>query len=167
MEENLNFAYGKLEELLEVHKDYPMTTNSVFIENSKKSRQDKRKEQLEDMMQKTLSKPGQKLDIEEITRLLSTMDSKTHLDMDMVAAEEAFDNMNAYYEVQSSPPIYLRLINLTHSGCDESLYRQCPNSRYTRTNYSTSSYDVLSENSVFHERRYSQANRVRDGRKSL
>ena len=159
MEENLNFAYGKLEELLEVHKDYPMTTNSVFIENSKKPRQDKRKEQFEDMMQKTLSKPGKKLDIKEITRLLSTMGSKTHLDMDMVAAEEAFDNMNAYYEVWSSPPIYLLLTNLTHSGCDESLYRQRPNTCHTSTHYSTSSYNFLSQNGVFHGSRCYKANR--------
>jgi hypothetical protein len=66
MEEKLSLAYSKLDELLEVHKDYPMTTNSQFINNSRKTRQDA---------------------------------SKPDLDMDMVAAEEAFDNMNAYYEV--------------------------------------------------------------------
>jgi hypothetical protein len=66
MEEKMSLAYSKLDELLEVHKDYPMTTNSQFINNSRRPRQDA---------------------------------SKLDLDMDMVAAGEAFDNMNAYYEV--------------------------------------------------------------------
>lgn len=106
MEEKLNFAYGKLDELLEVHKDYPMTTNSHFINNSQRPRQDKNKGHFEDAMNKTLLKSGQKVGIEEISRLLSTMNSQSHLDMDMVAAEEALDNMNAYYEVLSSSPVH-------------------------------------------------------------
>lgn len=64
MEEKLNSSYGKLDELLEVHKDYPMTTNTNFIDNIKMPQKDK---------------------------------SKTN--MDLVAAEVAFCNMNAYYDV--------------------------------------------------------------------
>jgi hypothetical protein len=37
--------------------------------------------------------------VDEITQMMSTITTKADLDMDMVAAEEAFDNMNAYYEV--------------------------------------------------------------------
>jgi hypothetical protein len=85
MEEKLGSAYDKLDELLEVHKDHPITTNSSFIKNSKKPRKD--------------MQPGQKVNIEEITNILSTMSPEANLDMDMVAAEEAFDNMNAFYEV--------------------------------------------------------------------
>jgi len=33
--------------------------------------------------------------------MLPTINAKADLDMDMVAAEEAFDNMNAYYEVSN------------------------------------------------------------------
>jgi hypothetical protein len=96
MEEKLNSSYGKLDELLEVHKDYPMTTNSHFINNSKAPRQDNSNAELEVLVKKALSQPAS---VDEITRLLSAMNPKADLDMDMVAAEEAFDNMNAYYDV--------------------------------------------------------------------
>lgn len=98
MDENLNLAYSKLDDLLEVHKDYPMTTNSVFLSNSKKRRQDSSKEVLESMLNGR-SHPDKDLGIDEIAKMMSTITTKENLDMDMVAAEEAFDNMNAYYEV--------------------------------------------------------------------
>jgi len=72
MEKKLDLAHSRLNELLEVHKDFPMTTNSEFVTKSRASRLDLRKEDLE---------------------------IKAELNMDMVAAEEALDNMNAYYEV--------------------------------------------------------------------
>jgi hypothetical protein len=53
----------------------------------------------EDMMKKGILQPGQNISVDEISRLLSTMKPRADLDMDMIAAEEAFDNMNAYYEV--------------------------------------------------------------------
>ena len=99
MEEKLNSAYGKLDELLEVHKDFPMTTNSHFVNKSKTLRQGNSEEQFEEAMKGFLIQPGQKIGIDEVRRLLSTMTPITNMDMDMVAAEEAFDNMNAYYEV--------------------------------------------------------------------
>jgi hypothetical protein len=100
MEKRLDCAYAKLDELLEVHKDYPMTTNSHFISSSKESREVNQKAKIEDVMQQAQLDSGQKISIEEISRLLSTLSAKPNLDMDMVAAEEAFDNMNAYYEVK-------------------------------------------------------------------
>lgn len=99
MEEKLHLAYSKLDELLEVHKDYPMTTNSHFINNSKNPRQDASKKDLESIIKRGLTQAGQSVSIDEITRMLSSMSTKTDVDMDMVAAEEALDNMNAYYEV--------------------------------------------------------------------
>jgi hypothetical protein len=101
MEEKLNFAYSKLDELLEVHKDYPMTTNGHFINKSKTPRQDNSTANLEVMVKKAFLQPGKNVSIDEINRLLTTMNSKVDLDMDLIAAEEAFDNMNAYYEVYS------------------------------------------------------------------
>jgi hypothetical protein len=98
MEEKLNLAYSKLDELLEVHKDYPMTTNSHFINHSGTARQDSSKKTLESMLMGRLQS-GQNLSVDEITQMMSTISAKADLDMDMVAAEEAFDNMNAYYEV--------------------------------------------------------------------
>jgi len=99
MEEKLNSAYGKLDELLEVHKDFPMTTNSHFVNKSKTLREGNSKEKFEEAMKGFLMQPGQKISMDEVSRLLSTMIPATNMDMDMVAAEEAFDNMNAYYEV--------------------------------------------------------------------
>lgn len=68
MEKSLELAKEKLTELLEVHKDHPLTTNHDFIDNRRKLQQQKNEEE-----------PG--------------------TDMDLVAAEDAFDNMNAYYKV--------------------------------------------------------------------
>jgi len=102
MEERLNRAYGKLDELLEVHKDYPMTTNSHFISSSKASREENMKGQFKDVMKEAGIEAGQNVNVEEITRLFSTLGTQANLDMDMAAAEEAFDNMNAYYEVNRS-----------------------------------------------------------------
>lgn len=99
-------AYEKLNELLEVHKDFPMTTNSQFINNSKTFKQDISKEMLEEAMRKTLLDPTQKVTVEDISRLLSTIGPASNLDMDLVAAEEAFDNMNAYYEVYNFSPSF-------------------------------------------------------------
>lgn len=98
MEEKLNLAYSKLDELLEVHKDYPMTTNSHFINQSRTLRQDSGKKNLESIL-RGLVQSGQDVRVDEITQMLSTITTKADLDMDMVAAEEALDNMNAYYEV--------------------------------------------------------------------
>ncbi|KAN0119549.1 P-loop containing nucleoside triphosphate hydrolase protein [Hyaloscypha variabilis] len=98
MEEKLNLAYSKLDELLEVHRDYPMTTNSDFITNSRASRRDSRKQDLGSLLKSRLQS-GQAVQADEITQIISSAATKADLDMDMVAAEEAFDNMNAYYEV--------------------------------------------------------------------
>ncbi|KAL2062905.1 hypothetical protein VTL71DRAFT_5977 [Oculimacula yallundae] len=97
MEEKLNLAYSKLDDLLEVHKDYPMTTNSLFLSNSKSTRQDSSKKALESML-KDRSHPDKDVSVDEITKMMSAITTK-EMDMDMAAAEEAFDNMNAYYEV--------------------------------------------------------------------
>lgn len=68
MDRSLELAEEKLKELLEVHKDHPMTTNHEFIDNRRKLQQQRSEESLT-------------------------------TDMDLVAAEDAFDNMNAYYKV--------------------------------------------------------------------
>ena len=100
MEEKLDLAYSKLDELLEVHKDFPMTTNSHFINNSRRPRQDASKPNLESLRSST-PRYWPNTSIDEPTFMLPTINAKADLDMDMVAAEEAFDNMNAYYEVQN------------------------------------------------------------------
>ncbi|RDW56699.1 hypothetical protein BP6252_14020 [Coleophoma cylindrospora] len=99
MDEKLKSAYCKLDELLEAHKDYPMTTNSHFINKSKSRQPANNETKFEEELNKLLAQPGQKVTADEVNRLLSAIKPKPDLDMDMVAAEEAFDNMNAYYEV--------------------------------------------------------------------
>ena len=122
MERKLNAAYAKLDELLEVHKDYPMTTNSQFINNSKRSRQNQRKKEFERTINEA-QKSGRNLTAKDISNLFSTTHIEVDSDMDMIAAEESFDNMNAYYEVW-----YYRLVlssssKLTFSpGCDEFIH---------------------------------------------
>jgi hypothetical protein len=68
MAERLEAANGKLNELLEIHKDHPMTFNYDFVENRRKIQRERNEQE-------------------------------PNINMDMVAAEEAFDNMNAYYKV--------------------------------------------------------------------
>ncbi|RFU31327.1 hypothetical protein B7463_g5009, partial [Scytalidium lignicola] len=86
MEEKLNSAYSKLNELLKVHEDYPMTTNTHYINNSKNRRQAESKEKSEKP-----AKLDQMSSVDGISGVLSSMD--------MITAEEAFDKMNAFYEV--------------------------------------------------------------------
>jgi hypothetical protein len=113
MEEKLDLAYSKLDELLEVHKDFPMTTNSHFINNSRRPRQDARKPNLESLRSST-PRYGQNTSIDEPTLMLPAINAKADMDMDMVAAEEAFDNMNAYYEVCN-----MFLHNKSDSNCND------------------------------------------------
>lgn len=98
MEEKLNLAFSKLDELLDIHKEYPMTTNSHFLNQSRSPRRDISKKNLDSVLRNHLQ-AGREVNIEELTQIISTMTSGADLDVDMVAAEEAFDNMNAYYEV--------------------------------------------------------------------
>ncbi|KAH6721518.1 P-loop containing nucleoside triphosphate hydrolase protein [Leptodontidium sp. MPI-SDFR-AT-0119] len=98
MEEKLKLAYSKLDDLLEVHKDYPMTTNSTFINHSKNTRQESGRESLESVLRSRLQSK-QDVSVDEITQMMLPITTKPDLDMDMVAAEEALDHMNAYYEI--------------------------------------------------------------------
>jgi hypothetical protein len=93
METRLDSAYAKLDELLEVHKDYPMTTNRSFISNSRRSR---KTEDSDDSSSETPSPQESR----NASNIFSSFGSRNK-DMDRVAAEEAFDNMNAYYEVST------------------------------------------------------------------
>lgn len=99
MEEKLTSAYGKLDELLEVHKDFPMTTNPQFISNSKTSRHAQNMAHFNSVIGGAGFQPGQKVTIDELNRLFPSTHPTVIPDMDLVAAEEAFDNMNAFYEV--------------------------------------------------------------------
>lgn len=98
MAQKLETAYGKLDELLEVHKEHPFTTNHYFIDNRKKLQQKDTKDEIQKKLE-SVTKPGQTLSVEQITNLMKTMNSDVNADMDMIAAEDAYDNMMAYYKV--------------------------------------------------------------------
>jgi hypothetical protein len=97
MEQKLRAAYNKLDELLEVHKEHPMTTNRYFIDN-RKNLQQKNSDEIEERLKSKFTQPGQRLTVHDIAKIVKTITLEVSPDMDLVAAEEAFDNMTAYYE---------------------------------------------------------------------
>jgi len=99
MSKKLDAANAKLVELLEVHKEHPLTTNHHFLDNRKKLQEKSAQAQLQDMLNRKFNEPNQKLSVDDISRLMSNLNTTVNPDMDMVAAEDAFDNMLAYYEV--------------------------------------------------------------------
>ena len=98
MEERLVAAYEKLDELTAVHQEDPMTTNHYFLDNVKKLQQKTAKEDYQERLKQEFAF-GRQLTINDIALILSTLGPRTNPDMDKVAAEDAFDNMNAYYKV--------------------------------------------------------------------
>ena len=135
MEEKLALAYSKLEELLEVHRDHPMTTNSQFINNSKVTRQDNTKDEIETKIKREFTAKFGKVSMEDITRIMSMKESSSSSDMDMMAAEEALDSMIAFYEVlhllislsyyRAKELISSRL----HSTYSQTMFRRLPSRR--------------------------------------
>ena len=107
MAQKLEAAHRKLDELIEVHKDHPITTNPHFIGNKKKPRQKSSKDELELALQKEFKKSNKKMSLDEINEILSSVDQNFNLDIDLMAAEEALDNMTAFYEVRHAEPASL------------------------------------------------------------
>ena len=103
MEEKLTKAFEKLEELLEVHKDQPMTTNHYFTDNVRKLQQinSSSTAEIEARLKAGFGQAGRLLTVKDVASIVATVSPKFNPDMDMIAAEDAFDNMNAYYKVQT------------------------------------------------------------------
>jgi hypothetical protein len=99
MSKKLDAANAKLDELLEVHKEHPLTVNHHFLDNRKKLQEKSVQKQLQDKLNREFTNPNQKLLVEDISRLVSNLNTTLNPDMDMIAAEDAFDNMLAYYGV--------------------------------------------------------------------
>jgi CBS-domain-containing membrane protein len=138
MSQKLDTAYNKLDELLEVHKEHPLTTNHHFLDNRRKLQQKSNQEQLQEMLNREFVKPTQKLSVEDVSRLMSNLNTAVNPDMDMAAAEDAFDNMNAYYEVAISPfhKVFFHFFRSCYSGRNETIYGQCPDLGHSSTDYS-------------------------------
>lgn len=103
MAQKLEAAYGKLDELLEVHKEHPLTTNHYFMDNRKKLQQRDTKDELQRKL-KSMATPGLMLSVEDVAALIKNSGSEVNPDMDMLAAEDAYDNMMAYYKVTITIP---------------------------------------------------------------
>ncbi|KAL5354349.1 hypothetical protein ACLOAV_000438 [Pseudogymnoascus australis] len=98
MAQKLETAYSKLDELLEVHKEHPLTINHSFINNRKELQQQDTKDEIQRKLE-SIARPGQALSVEGVTLAMKNLTSEVSADMDMLAAEDAFDNMMAYYKV--------------------------------------------------------------------
>jgi len=104
MAQKLEAAYDKLDELLDVHKEHPLTTNHYFMDNRKKFQQKDTKDEMQRKL-KSVTKPGQMMSVDDISLLMLNLNSDVGFDMDMLAAEDAYDNMMAYYKVNIAVPI--------------------------------------------------------------
>lgn len=146
MEEKLDLSYRKLDELLEIHKEFPMTTNNDFMnripradnidagdestdedsDDDESVDEDRVDNQIAAVVKKHFSRPGNKtLNVNKIDRYLSTRKHRFRKDMDKVAAEEAFQTMTAYYDVCKSHSLLLyRTFPLTtnFAGCIKPLH---------------------------------------------
>jgi hypothetical protein len=86
MDQRLQAAYTKLDELTAVHKDHPMTTNHYFLDNVKKLQQRETKEELGEKLKKSFTQANGTLSIDDVAAILSAAGPKTSPDMDLVAA---------------------------------------------------------------------------------
>jgi hypothetical protein len=95
MEKRRDMAYTKLDELLEVHKEHPMTMNYRLmsaIDDSALSDSDDEDDE-ENVSVSSLDSKN------ETHKQKSTAPANRH--PDLIAAEKAFDHMNAYYKVST------------------------------------------------------------------
>ena len=106
MEEKLSKAYLKLEELLAVHREAPLTTNHYFRDNVQDLQQKRNGVAVEEKLRSAFV-GRENLTENDIPYLLSLIQPKVSPDMDRVAAEDAFDNMNAFYKVTDTGPASL------------------------------------------------------------
>ncbi|KAL9002660.1 MAG: hypothetical protein Q9188_004427 [Gyalolechia gomerana] len=97
MDEKLDLAYSKLGEVTAVYKDHPATLNHYFQENVIALQKARRDPAIEEKLRGIFS---QRTTISErdIPLLMSAMQIEETPDMNRKAAEEIFDNMNAFYK---------------------------------------------------------------------
>ena len=103
MEQRLEAAYSKLRELTAVHQQAPMTTNHEtlnFVRNNLRSSvSGDLKDKLEDLSQQSDGTEAP-INAEDAAAILSLTGRNTSTQSDLVAAEDALDNMQAFYEVK-------------------------------------------------------------------
>lgn len=101
MDECLRNAHAKLDELLAVREKHPITTNPYFRDAVQDMRLKRHEVRLTKELSALFSKKGGKLTPEHINDIIDITYPEVDPDMDVDAAEEVFDNMNAFYKVRS------------------------------------------------------------------
>ncbi|KAL8663745.1 MAG: hypothetical protein Q9168_008039 [Polycauliona sp. 1 TL-2023] len=97
MDGKLDLAYSKLGEVTAVYKDHPATLNHYFQENVLALQKARRNPPIEEKLRGIFSERS-KIYEEDIPLLMSAMQFEETPDMTRKAAEEIFDNMNAFYK---------------------------------------------------------------------
>lgn len=101
MDEKLELAYSKLGELIAVYKDHPITLNRYFQENVAALQKARRNPSIEEKLRRIISEQDTIVE-SDVPLLMSAMQFEETPDMNRKAAEEIFDNMNAFYKVRTS-----------------------------------------------------------------
>lgn len=101
MDGKLDLAYSKLGEVTAVYKDHPATLNHYFQENVVALQKARRNPSIEEKLRGIFSERS-KIYEQDIPLLMSAVQFEETSDMTRKAAEEIFDNMNAFYKVRAS-----------------------------------------------------------------
>ncbi|KAI4226462.1 MAG: hypothetical protein LQ349_006877, partial [Xanthoria aureola] len=97
MDGKLDLAYSKLGEVTAVYKDHPATLNHYFQENVVALQKARRNPSIEEKLRGIFSERS-KIYEQDIPLLMSAVQFEETSDMTRKAAEEIFDNMNAFYK---------------------------------------------------------------------
>ena len=98
MDEKLQLAYSKLSQVVAVYKDHPTTLDSCFEGNRLALQKARRNPPIEEKLRQIFS-DRRAIHTDDIPLLMSTMQIEETPDPTCRAAEEIFDNMNAFYKV--------------------------------------------------------------------
>jgi len=101
MDGKLDLAYSKFGEVTAVYKDHPATLNHYFQENVVALQKARRIPSIEGKLRGIFSERSMIYE-QDIPLLISAMQFEETPDMNRKAAEEIFDNMNAFYKVRAS-----------------------------------------------------------------
>jgi GTPase SAR1 family protein len=120
MDSMLQEADQKLVSLLSALRSHATTYNHDFTANVSKRKNERRKESIQKCLEDILSIHG-RITQDEAPLFAEQLIKEPELDMDRVAAEVLFDNMQAYYEV--IPRIFFGCYFIDrYSGCQRALY---------------------------------------------
>jgi hypothetical protein len=100
MDEKLDRAFSKLGELIAVYNDHPATLNNDFQENVVALQKARRDPLIEERLREIFSERST-ICKQDLPLLMSAMQFEEMPDMRRKAAEEIFENMNAFYKVRA------------------------------------------------------------------